>query len=135
MLSQTAEYALRAVVWIADHPDEPQTAQVIATGMQVPRMYLSKVMGQLVRHGVVSAQRGKSGGFALARPVGEISVLDVVNAVDPLRRIHSCPLNLERHKQRLCPLHRKLDSAVAAMEKEFQATPILQLLGGGGYAD
>ena len=134
MLSQTAEYALRAMVWIADHPDEPQTAQVIAAGMQVPRNYLSKVMRQLVEHGVVKAQRGKSGGFCLARPVKEISVLDVVNAVDPVQRIHSCPLHLERHKNQMCPLHRKLDAAAAAIEKEFQCTPIFQLVGGGEYA-
>jgi len=130
MLSQTTEYALRAVVWIADHPGEPQTAEVIAAGMQVPRTYLSKVMRQLVRHGVLNAQRGKSGGFGLARPVKEICVLDIVNAVDPVRRIHSCPLHLERHKDKLCPLHRKLDAAMAAMEREFQTTTMVQLLGG-----
>jgi Rrf2 family protein len=134
MLSQTAEYALRAMVWIADHPEEPQTAEVIATAMQVPRNYLSKVMRQLVEHGVVKAQRGKSGGFCLARSMSDISVLDVVNAVDPVQRIHSCPLHLERHKNQMCPLHRKLDAAAAAIEKEFRCTPILQLVGGGEYA-
>ena len=134
MLSQTAEYALRAMVWIADHPSEPQTAQVIAAGMQVPRNYLSKVMRQLVEHGVLRGQRGKSGGFCLARPVSEISVLDVVNAVDPLQRIHSCPLHLERHKTQMCPLHRKLDAAAAAIEKEFRCTPLHQLVEGSGYA-
>jgi Rrf2 family nitric oxide-sensitive transcriptional repressor len=130
MLSQTAEYALRAIVWLADHPDRPQTANTIAAAMQVPRMYLSKVMRQLVEHGVVTAQRGKSGGFTLARSVKQISVLDVVNAVDPVQRIHSCPLHLDRHKDKLCPLHRKLDAAAAALEKDFRCTSMLQLIGG-----
>lgn len=130
MLSQTAEYALRAIVWIADHPDQPQTAGTIAAAMQVPRTYLSKVMRQLVEHEVVTAQRGKSGGFTLARPLKAISVLDVVNAVDPVQRIHTCPLHLERHKEKLCPLHRKLDAAAAALEKDFRCTSLLQLVGG-----
>lgn len=116
------EYALRAVIWLADHPDQSQTAREIAGGMQVPPMYLAKVMQQLVHAGIVLGQRGRSGGFTLAQPPHQISVLDVVNAVDPIKRIRECPLGLERHKKNLCPLHGKLDKTLAAMEADFRGT-------------
>jgi Rrf2 family protein len=130
MFSQTVEYALRAVVWLADHPEESQTAREIAAGMSVPPTYLSKVMQLLVRAGAVHAQRGKSGGFVLAKPVKDISILDVVNAVDPIRRIKTCPLGLERHRNHLCPLHSKLDQTLAVMEHDLRTTCIGDLMEG-----
>jgi Rrf2 family transcriptional regulator, nitric oxide-sensitive transcriptional repressor len=128
VFSQTTEYALRAVVWLADHPSEPQTAREIAEGMSVPQMYLSKVMQLLVRAGVVRGQRGKSGGFVLAKPVDELSVWEVVNAVEPLRRIRTCPLGLARHRHLLCPLHRKMDQTLASIEDDFKSTFISDLV-------
>ena len=128
MFSHTTEYALRAVVWLADHTDEPQTAREIADGMSVPPMYLSKVMQFLVRAGLVHGQRGKLGGFTLARPVDRMSVFDVVNAVDPIRRIVTCPLGLARHRKVLCPLHRKLDQTLAAIEHDFKTTFLSDLV-------
>jgi Rrf2 family transcriptional regulator, nitric oxide-sensitive transcriptional repressor len=123
--SQTAEYALRAAVHMASHPDERQTTRDIAEAMNIPADYLAKVMQALVRAGVVTAMRGKSGGFQLTRP--DTSVLEVVNAVDPIRRIPSCPLHLPHHAQRLCPLHSKLDATAAMLEQEFRNTCIADL--------
>lgn len=134
MFSQTAEYALRAAVHIAARPGERQTTRDIADAMDIPADYLSKVMQALVRAGVVTALRGKSGGFLLARPARETSVLDVVNAVDPIRRIQSCPLHLPHHAHRLCPLHSKLDSAAAMLETEFRNTCIADLAENGAMA-
>src|SRR5271165_101255 len=108
MLSQTAEYALRAMVALATRSGEARTAQEIARASRVPLDYLSKVLNSLVRAGIVSGQRGRGGGFQIVRPVSEITVLEVVTAVDPLRRIRSCPLGLQAHGENLCPLHRKL---------------------------
>src|SRR5689334_17783414 len=106
MLSQTAEYALRAVVHLSTCPGESVAGPQLAQITQVPAQYLSKVMQSLARGGLVDAQRGKNGGFTLTRPPEDISILDVVNAVDPLRRIKGCPLGLKGH-ERLCPLHRR----------------------------
>src|SRR2546426_4721247 len=67
MLSQTVDYSLRAIVWLASHPNDPQTNQQIANATLVPAGYLSKVMQSLGRGGLVTAQRGKRGGFLLAK--------------------------------------------------------------------
>ena len=127
MLSRTAEYALRAVVWLSDRPDTAVTCQGISAGTQVPPDYLSKVMQSLVRAGLVDAQRGKKGGFTLSVPPDRIAVLDVINAVDPVRRIRNCPLGLPGHEA-LCPLHRSLDNIAAELESSYRSIRISDLL-------
>ncbi|OYV79051.1 MAG: hypothetical protein B7Z73_19310 [Planctomycetia bacterium 21-64-5] len=84
-------------------------------------------MQGLSRAGLVRAQRGLHGGFTLAVPAKKLTVLDVVQAVDPFRRIEHCPLGIEGH-QSLCPLHRRLDNAVAMVEKALGASTIAELL-------
>jgi DNA-binding IscR family transcriptional regulator len=67
----------------------------------------------------------------LARSPEKISILDVVNAVAPLERIHHCPLGLESHTS-LCPLHEELDRAYAATEAAFASVSLGQILRSGG---
>jgi Rrf2 family transcriptional regulator, nitric oxide-sensitive transcriptional repressor len=128
MVSQTAEYALRAVVVMAEDPETPRTAQAIAARSAVPADYLIKVLQPLVRVGLVTAQRGRGGGFLLTRSPSDISVLDVITAVDPMRRITHCPLGLKTHGVNLCPLHRKLDDAMAMVTEAFGSTSIAAIL-------
>jgi len=127
MFSQTAEYALRAVVTLARSDTAGRPAQEIAREAQVPLDYLSKVLNSLARAGVLKAQRGRRGGFTLAQSPARMTVLDVVNAVDPIRRIRSCPLQLRAHSTQMCPLHRKLDHALALVEDAFATTTIASL--------
>lgn len=128
MISQTTEYALRAVVWLARKPDEQQGTKKISDAIHVPPGYLSKVLQKLTRAGLVTSSPGRSGGFRLTRPPAEIQVLEVVNAVDPLQRIHTCPLGIEDHGSNLCALHQKLDDDLARTEKAFASTTIIELL-------
>jgi Rrf2 family protein len=128
MISQTAEYALRAVVVLGSSAGTPLTTRQIAEQTRVPPGYLSKVLQALGRAGLVQAQRGLYGGFVLALPLDDLSILDVINAVDPLERIDHCPLGLAAHRARLCALHRRLDEGIAQVEELFGSTTIAQLL-------
>jgi len=128
LISRTAEYALRAVVCLADRRDQPLTTQQIAELTRVPAGYLSKVLQALGRAGLVVSQRGLHGGFVLGRTPERISVLDVINAVDPIQRIHTCPLELKSHGHQLCPLHRRLDNAMAMVEQAFASTSVAEVL-------
>ena len=128
MISQTTEYALRAVVWLAANPDKPLTAQQIAEATRVPAGYLAKVLQGLSRAGLLHSQRGLGGGFMLARSPGQLTMWEVVQAVDPLKRIRECPLAFEAHDAQLCPLHEQLDTAIAAIEKMFTACKISKLI-------
>jgi Rrf2 family nitric oxide-sensitive transcriptional repressor len=128
VISKTAEYALRAVVTLADGDGEPILAPRIAETTQVPQAYLSKVLQTLVRANLVSSQRGQGGGFTLARPASTLTVLDVIDAVDPIQRIETCPLALSAHAENLCPLHRRLDDAIESIRATFTSTSIAELV-------
>jgi Rrf2 family protein len=134
LISQTAEYALRASVHLAKQAETNEklslTVPEIAAATKVPSGYLSKVLQQLTRAGLISSQRGIGGGFKLARTAEAISILDVVQAVDSLGRIHECPLGNPDHKL-LCPLHRKLDAAIAQAETAFRETTLAELTSSG----
>jgi Rrf2 family transcriptional regulator, nitric oxide-sensitive transcriptional repressor len=127
-LSNTVEYALRAVVWLAGRPGEAHTSQEIAAATQTPGRYLSKVLGSLSRAGVVSAQRGMGGGFTLARPAATLTVLEVVNAVEPVQRVGHGRLNLPEHAHDRSGLHRLFDDALDAVEETLSARTIADLL-------
>jgi Rrf2 family protein len=128
MISQTAEYALRAVVFLAMDAGVAYTTQEISAATKVPAAYLSKVLQSLVKEGLVQSQRGLGGGFVLLRPPGQLTILEVVNAVDPIQRIRTCPLGLELHGANLCALHKRLDDATAIIEKAFRDSTIGDLL-------
>lgn len=128
MFSTTTEYALRAMVLLAMRRGTPQTAQQIATETKVPIDYLFKVLQSLNRRGLVQAQRGKNGGFSLVSDPSEISIFDVIQAVDPLKRIAICPLGLKAHGVRLCSLHRKLDDALRHIQEAFSSTSLAELI-------
>jgi Rrf2 family protein len=128
MLSQTVEYALRAVVHLADVAPEAATTDQIARVTRVPKAYLSKVLQSLVRGGIVRSQRGLGGGMTLVEPPSRLTILDVVNAVEPIGRIRTCPLGLPSHGTTLCPLHRRLDDALAEVERAFGSTTLAELL-------
>jgi Rrf2 family protein len=109
-----------------------QTTRAIAGATKVPVGYLSKVLQTLGRAGIVEGRRGLHGGYVLSRGAGEITVYDVVEAVDPLPRIRTCPLKLARHRRQLCALHRRLDETLAQVEKAFRDSTIAELLEGEG---
>ncbi|GIK18484.1 MAG: Rrf2 family transcriptional regulator [Leptolyngbya sp. PLA2] len=133
MISQTAEYALRAAVFLASRAtDSPASAQEIAEATRVPVGYLQKILRTLAKHDLLTAHRGTNGGFALAKVPSAISVLDILRASDtPIQRIERCPLGIKGHTT-LCTLHRLLDAELARAERTFASTSLSDLLDGNG---
>lgn len=134
MFSQTVEYALRIAVWLATQGGEPRTTRQIAEATRIPAGYLSKVLQNLGRSRIVDGQRGLGGGFTLAVAPDELTPLDIINAVDPIKRIKRCPLRLKSHSSGLCPLHHRLDEAMALIEKGLGETKISDLIEGTSSA-
>lgn len=117
MFSKTVEYGFRAAVFLTEAKGERITAQEIAEATHVPTRYMSKVLQLLTEAGIIDSQRGPTGGFAFVGDPERVTLLDIVQAIDPIERITSCPLNLPEHAHALCPLHRQLDGlARTAME-------------------
>lgn len=81
MLSQKARYALRALGYLAAE-GEARTVQDIADGARVPKKFLELILLDLKTRGIVASRRGRTGGYALARPAGAISYAEVIRAID-----------------------------------------------------
>ncbi len=128
MISQTAEYALRAIVYLAMNADSAFTTQQISTATKVPAAYLSKVLQSLVKANLVRSQRGHGGGFVLQKVPSQITILEIISSVDPIRRIRTCPLGLDTHGINLCALHKKIDDATAIIEKTFADATVADIL-------
>jgi Rrf2 family protein len=81
-LSARADYALRAAIELAASGDGHVTAEQLAKAQRIPAKFLEAILTQLRRAGLVRSQRGPDGGFWLARPAEEISLADIIRAID-----------------------------------------------------
>ena len=134
MISQTAEYALRAVVCLAREPEARLTTPEIAALTGLPASYLSKVLQGLARAGVIDSQRGSGGGFKLGREAGSISLLEIVSAVDPLARHR--PARRDRLSEPdLAALDRCLDAVLQSLADELEETTVADLMTAAGLPD
>ena len=129
MFSQTSEYALRAVALLAQNYPEPLKTSQISQRARITKPYLVKVLQALARANMVATRRGVGGGVSLIKPPDEVTILDVVNAVDPIQRIDACPIGLASHGVRLCPMHSRLDEAIATMEQTLRRTTLAEVAG------
>ena len=85
-VSEAASMALHALVLMAQHPDRSVSVREIARRLPVSGAHLAKVLQRLARLGLLDSQRGPRGGFRLARPPHEMTLLEIYEAVDgPLR--------------------------------------------------
>jgi Rrf2 family protein len=81
-LSARADYALRAAIELASASGTHVTAEQLARAQHIPGKFLEAILTQLRRAGLVRSQRGPDGGFWLARPAEDISLADIIRAID-----------------------------------------------------
>jgi len=81
-VSAKVDYALRAIIEIAVSGDGPVKGERVAQAQEIPLRFLENILGDLRHAGIVRSQRGVEGGYWLARPANEISVADVIRAVE-----------------------------------------------------
>lgn len=130
MLSQTAEYALRAVLHIAaSSTDRPVSVGEIADALDVPRNYLSKTLHQLSRAGIVSPTFGPRGGYRLVLPPAEITLDAVVSPFDETGGERHCLLGRTRCSDAdPCLAHAHWKDISAQIHGFFQTMTIAKLL-------
>jgi Rrf2 family protein len=91
MLSKTALHALRAMTALAELPGNSYAGAVdIAEAVHAPRNYLGKLLQTLAEAGLVESQKGKGGGFRLARQPATITIFDIVEPIDHVSRWQGC---------------------------------------------
>jgi Rrf2 family protein len=130
VLSQTAEYALRAVFYLAERPEQgPVRVNDIAEALDVPQNYLSKILHVLARSGVLSSLRGPHGGFNLAAAPGELRLIDVVSHFDELTLGRRCVLGRPRCSDaNPCGAHERWKPVAARIAAFFRDTTVADAL-------
>jgi len=129
MLSKTAEYALRLVIALAEaDSEEAIPCRELAERAMVPEEYAVQILCNLSRRKVVTGQRGRVGGYRLAKRPDRLTLLEVVNAVQPIERIRSCPLGFGDHGHSLCPLHQCIDDVLAYLEERLAGATVQSLI-------
>jgi Rrf2 family protein len=105
--SRSAEYAIRAFVHLAQVPEgKYEMVKNIAGREQIPAHFLAKILQQLARKGLLRSSKGPTGGFSLRVPAAEITLLDIVEALDGLQEYERCASGLsECNKDMPCSMH------------------------------
>jgi Rrf2 family protein len=138
VISQTAEYALRSVLYIARRPGDARVpAAEIARVLRVPERYLARVLNTLRRTGVLESVRGAHGGFRLAMPARGITLLEVVGPFEPVGEAPPCLLRGQRcGEEGSCSAHAAWNGVAAGVRDFFRNTTIEDLTRGeaGGVA-
>ena len=126
LYSKTAKYAVLALAEVALCPaDQPVSTKAIAASAEVPYPLLAKIIGQLRKAGLVHAARGKHGGINLTKPAHEITVKDVVVAMDGPNVLNDCPLFLAPCScERDCDLHPLWGPARDAVTRFYESTTL-----------
>jgi len=130
VLSGTAEYALRAVVYIARRGTEvPVQADELAEAVDVPRNYLGKVLHQLVRARILRSSRGKNGGFRLARAPKDLTLLEIASLFDRLEGRRRCLLGRpECSDVNPCPVHHRWRETSELISQFFRETTLADVI-------
>ncbi len=130
MLNQTAEYALRTAVYLTEHRERGAViASELATQLAIPSNYLSKILHQLARDGLLISQRGKAGGFRLARAPERITLAEVIEGFDPVGERRRCLLGKTMCSDRSpCAAHERWRDHSARHASFFHETTLAMLV-------
>ena len=120
------EYAIHGLVYLARSPsDKSILLATIASVIQVPREYMRKIFQMLTKSRIVTAQRGAKGGYRLARSASEITLKDVIEAIDGSLPIYSCLKDRRNCKLgKYCPVKKSFDEASRKMSEVLEGTSI-----------
>jgi Rrf2 family protein len=129
MLSQTAEYALRAVLYLAEQGDAgPVRVGEMAAALKIPQNYLSKTLHVLARRGVLRSERGKAGGFQLAVDPDRLRLHAVIAPFDRLEQRRRCLLGRAECSDRAaCAAHARWKEAADTVATFFRETTVADL--------
>ena len=108
LYSKSTEYALQAMIYLAENEGQGLAmVSIIADTYDIPKHFLAKLVQTLTRHHLIKSYRGRNGGVKLARPAENITMLQVVNAIEGMPPEHEmCVIGLDVCSEEVaCPLH------------------------------
>ncbi len=105
-ITNSSEYAIRAVVYMAQHPETSFSATVLYEKVDAPQKFLAKILQKMARKKILKSHRGVTGGFEIAKPLEKLTLLDIIEAVDGPIALNKCLLtNYNCKREALCPVH------------------------------
>jgi Rrf2 family protein len=131
-VSAKSDYALRALIEIAARTDdEPVSAEELGRLQGIPHGFLQAILADLRRAGIVMSQRGQSGGWKMQRPPDEVTVADVIRAVDgPLVSVHGVRPESVTYKDSAVVLQPVWIAARSSLRDVFEVVTIAHLADG-----
>lgn len=108
MFSKSCEYALQSILYIALHSksDNSIGLKEISNSQNIPLHFLSKILQQLVRKGILKSTKGPNGGFSLKISPGKLRLIKVVEIIDGLSMFDNCGIGLKKCSDKTpCPIH------------------------------
>ncbi len=112
MFSKACEYGIRALTIIAKEGAKGRKLGIkdICKAANTPESFTAKILQNLVKRGILSSQKGPSGGFFIVKELSEITIYDIVEAIDGVAIFHKCGLGLsECNAKKPCPLHNQFE--------------------------
>lgn len=133
MLSKSCQYAIRSMIYLANHRQEDLRIGVkeMAHNLSVPQQFLAKVLQQLARHDMVGSLKGPTGGFWLEDRHLDNSILKIIECIDGPLVLNSCILGLPNcSSKNPCPLHNNFFACREELKATFKTTKIESFLSG-----
>jgi Rrf2 family protein len=128
-LRQHTDYAFRLLVALAQAPDKPISSRTLASEGGVPYQFASKIMQKLHEQGLVESVMGPFGGFRLARPAEQVTLLEIIEAVQGPVVVNACLLGQDTCQRRnICPVRDKLESLQKTMVDYLQSVSLADLV-------
>ncbi len=127
LYSKPCEYAFRAMTWLATH--EFGRAQQIAKEERLPAFFLAKILKELAAKKVLNSSRGRKGGFSLSRPAEQITLEEIVSALDGLEDLRRCAIGWARcSDDKPCSLHNRFKPIRERVHDYLKTTTISHLV-------
>lgn len=126
LYSNASKYAVRALSYMTARDEKKVfTVEEIATGANVPKPYLSKILKQLVAGKILRSNKGPGGGYQFGKPADEISLYDIKIIIDGITEFVDCALGLDSCNDAApCPAHFIWKDLRAATTRALQATTL-----------
>jgi Rrf2 family iron-sulfur cluster assembly transcriptional regulator len=131
MLSSSCKYGIRAIIFIASRPDKNINTGLkqIADELKIPQPYLAKILQILSRKKILRSAKGPHGGFYLLKPADELSLMDIIEAIDGGEFFDRCYVtgekcNFDKADKGVCVLHDDLRKEKERLSKFFSSKTI-----------
>lgn len=131
-LSKSSEYALRILIYMANHNQGPISAQTIHEELELPYKYITKLLTRLSKEGFIQSIKGRDGGFVITKPLAKIKVITLVESVEGPDYLDKCFLGFgECDKDHPCQIHEYWAKAKAGMVEVFKTLTLQDLINDG----